>query len=152
MLRKSSLNPPKSLLSRDFDFIEEGSMILEFQKKIYLAVCKGNDSFQNFSEDLEIRINFNPVMQNDFPIVELSIKFYKKNIYIDEISTLISMSSNEEVRNLVRFFSEDWPNLLIFSKNEEKFKSFEFENNFMGDLDSCLRNFEIDIKHIMKNT
>ena len=117
-----------------------------------MIACKESSSFQNFSEDLEIKIKFNPVMQNDFPIVEVSIKFYKKNIYIDEISTLISISSNEEVHNLVRFFLDDWPSLLIFSKGEEEIKSFEFKNNFMEDLDLCLKNFEIDIKDIMKNT
>jgi len=152
MLRKSSVIPPKSIIYRLFDFIEEGSTILEFQEKAYLIACKESSSFQNFSEDLEIKIKFNPVMQNDFPIVEVSIKFYKKNIYIDEISTLISISNNEEVHNLVRFFLDDWPSLLIFSKGEEEIKSFEFKNNFMEDLDLCLKNFEIDIKDIMKNT
>ena len=119
---------------------------------MYLVVCKGNNSLRNFSEGLETRVNFNPVMQSDFPIVELNIEFYKKNIYIDEISTLVSISISEETHKLVRFFSEDWSNLLIFSKGEEKIKSFKFENNSMEDLDSCLRNFKIDIKDIMKNT
>jgi hypothetical protein len=91
-------------------------------------------------------------MHSDFPIIELNIKFYKRSIYIDEISTLISTSNREEIRGLVRFFSESWSNLLIFAKEENELKSFKFESNSIKDLSLCLRGLQIDIEDIMKNT
>jgi len=152
MLKKASINTSKSAILRNFDFIKEGSIIIEFEKKAYLAVCKERDSFQNFSENLEPVIIFNPIMHSDFPIIEFNIKFYKKSVYIDEISTLISTSNREEIRSLVRFSSEGWSNLLILAKEENELKSFKFENNSIEDLNLCLRELQIDIEDIMKNT
>ena len=152
MLKKASINTSKSAILRNFDFIKEGSIIIEFEKKAYLAVCKERDSFQNFSENLEPVIIFNPIMHGDFPIIEFNIKFYKKSVYIDEISTLISTSNREEIRSLVRFSSESWSNLLILAKEENELKSFNFENNSIEDLNLCLRELQIDIEDIMKNT
>jgi hypothetical protein len=152
MLKKASNNIAKSVILRNFDFIKEGSIIIEFERKAYLVVCKERSSFQNFSEDLEPIIVFNAIMHSDFPIIELNIKFYKRSIYIDEISTLISTSNREEIRGLVRFFSESWSNLLIFAKEENELKSFKFESNSIKDLSLCLRGLQIDIEDIMKNT
>ena len=152
MLKKASINTAKSAILRNFDFIKEGSIIIEFERKVYLVVCKERSSFQNFSENLEPIIAFNAIMHSNFPIIELNIKFYKRSIYIDEISTLISTSNREEIRSLVRFFSESWSNLLIFAKEENELKSFKFENNSIEDLSLCLRGLQIDIEDIMKNT
>ena len=100
---------------------------------------------------MNFSLNFNPVMQNDFPVIELNIKFYKNKIFIDEISTLISVSNLNEVKDLTKFFKRKECNLVIFSKLDEELKEFKFQNSFVNDLIECLLNYKIDIKDIMKN-
>ena len=151
MLIKSSNCLSSSIIAQYFEFIEEGSLIVEIDSNGYLLACKSRDSFINYSENMNFSLNFNPVMQNDFPVIELNIKFYKNKIFIDEISTLISVSNLNEVKDLPKFFKRKECNLVIFSKLDEELKEFKFQNSFVNDLIECLSNYKIDIKDIMKN-
>ena len=42
--------------------------------------------------------------------------------------------------------------IIIFNKKNDSFEKFEIENNFLNDFFINLKNFEIDIKDIIKNT
>ena len=151
MLIKSSNCLDNSLVEKYFEFIEEGSIFAEISEKTYILACKDINSFANFSENMDFSLEFNPVMQNDFPVIEVNIKFYKNKVLIDSISILISVTNTKELRNLTKFFGEKDCKLIIFCKSSKELKEFMFENSFDKDLITCLGYYKIDIKDIMKN-
>tara|TARA_Y100001970_G_scaffold146701_1_gene180170 strand:+ start:4957 stop:5238 length:282 start_codon:yes stop_codon:yes gene_type:complete len=91
-------------------------------------------------------------MQGDFPTLELKIEFYNNTIKVDSISNLISIDNINEIKDMYSFLLNKELLIIIFNKKNDSFKKFEIKNNFLNDFLINLKNFEIDIKDIIKNT
>ena len=151
MIRKSSVVITKALALKAFDFIEEGSIFYEYKNSILLIACKNTESLNNFNLNMDFKLVLNPVMQGDFLTLELKFNFFNNKIYKEEISNLVSIANNEEVEHLINYFNKDFLNLIIFSKNNDFLKSYELMNTQKNELIEVMKNFQIDIEHIIKN-
>lgn len=151
MIRKSSVVITKALALKAFDFIEEGSIFYEYKNSILLIACKNTESLNNFNLNMDFKLVLNPVMQGDFPTLELKFNFFNNKIYKEEVSNLVSIANNEEVEHLINYFNKDFLNLIIFSKDNDFLKSYELMNTQRNELIEVMKNFQIDIEHIIKN-
>ena len=151
MIRKSSVVITKALALKAFDFIEEGSIFYEYKNSILLIACKNTESLNNFNLNMDFKLALNPVMQCDFPTLELKFNFFNNKIYKEEVSNLVSIANNEEVEHLINYFNKDFLNLIIFSKDNDFLKSYELMNTQRNELIEVMKNFQIDIEHIIKN-
>ncbi|NSW88515.1 hypothetical protein CL651_002030 [bacterium] len=152
MIKKSTKNISLNFISSKFDFIEDGSMVINYQNQYLLACCKEPSSIVNFSSNLNYKLTFNPIMQGDFPTLEMKIEFYNNTIKVDSISNLISIDNINEIKDMYSFLLNKELLIIIFNKKNDSFKKFEIKNNFLNDFFINLKNFEIDIKDIIKNT
>ena len=152
MIKKSTKNISLNFISSKFDFIEEGSMVINYENQYLLACCKEPNSIVNFSPNLNYKLTFNPIMQGDFPTLELKIEFYNNSVKVDSISNLISIDNINEIKEMYSFLLNKELLIIIFNKKNDSFEKFEIENNFLNDFFINLKNFEIDIKDIIKNT
>ena len=151
MIRKSSVVIPKALALKAFDFIEEGSIFYEYKNCILLIACKNTESLNNFNLNMDFKLALNPVMQGDFPTLEFNFNFFNNKIYKEEVSNLVSIANNKEVEHLINYFNKDFLNLIIFSKDKDFLKSYELMNTQRNELIEVMKNFQIDIEHIIKN-
>ena len=52
---------------------------------------------------------------------------------------------------MINYFNKDFLNLIIFSKDNDFLKSYELMNTQRNELIEVMKNFQIDIEHIIKN-
>jgi hypothetical protein len=151
MLKKSTKNIPIEIILNKFNFIEEGSIFIVHEGLYFLVSCMESQSIMNLREDLDLKLSFNPIMQGDFPTLELKIAFYKNKVKLENISNLVSIENFQDVESICNFFSTNTLLLIVFNKKNKLVKSFKFINKFRDELDESLKNFKIDIKDIIKN-
>ena len=75
--KKSSLLIDREKVIKSFEFIKEGSKILSIENKNFLIFKKNFVQTIEFikSDDFDLRVNFNSVMQGEFPTLEIKITF-----------------------------------------------------------------------------
>ena len=151
MLKKSTKNIPIEIILNKFNFIEEGSIFIVHEGLYFLVSCMESQSIMNLREDLDLKLSFNPIMQGDFPTLELKIALYKNKVKLENISNLVSIENFQDVESICNFFSTNTLLLIVFNKKNKLIKSFKFINKFTDELDESLQNFKIDIKDIIKN-
>ena len=80
--KKSSLLIDREKVIKSFEFIKEGSKILSIENKNFLIFKKNFVQTIEFikSDDFDLRVNFNSVMQGEFPTLEIKITFLKEKI------------------------------------------------------------------------
>ncbi|MBT3475736.1 hypothetical protein HN460_02215 [bacterium] len=152
MIKKSTKNISIDDILRKFNFIEEGSIIIFHDNYYLLASCMQTQSVMNFDTTMDFELVFNPIMQGDFPTLELKIEFYKNKVKVETISNLISVDNINEVQNICNYFSFSSLPLIVFSKRNNSLKILELKNQFSDKLAETLNHFRIDIKDIIKNT
>ena len=151
-MKKSTKNIPISIIYEKFNFIQEGSIIIKNDGIFFLISCKELSSIENFDENLDFELFFNPIMQGEFPTLELKINFYKNKIKFDDISYLMSVQDMKDLKNICHLFSNELFHIGIFNKKNKSLKLYELENDYKNELASNLKYFKIDIKDIIKNT
>tara|TARA_B100001564_G_scaffold281307_1_gene243691 strand:- start:124 stop:585 length:462 start_codon:yes stop_codon:yes gene_type:complete len=151
-MKKSTKNIPISIIYEKFNFIQEGSIIIKNDNIFFLISCKELSSIENFEENLDFKLFFNPIMQGEFPTLELKINFYKNKIKFDDISYLMSVQDVEDLKNICHLFSHELFHIGIFNKKNKSLQLYELENDYKNELASNLEYFKIDIKDIIKNT
>ena len=151
-MKKSTKNIPISIIYEKFNFIQEGSIIIKNDGIFFLISCKELSSIENFDENLDFELLFNPIMQGEFPTLELKINFYKNKIKFDDISYLMSVQDVEDLKNICHLFSHELFHIGIFNKKNKSLQLYELENDYKNELASNLEYFKIDIKDIIKNT
>ena len=152
MIKKSTKNISLDFILEKFNFIEEGSMIINYNNKYFMACCKNTTTISDLGPNLTFKVAFNPIMQGDFPTLEVKIEFFHKSIKIDEISNLISINNFHEIKEMYSFLlNKDLP-IIILNKKNKSLQIFEIKNNFTDEYLINLKNFQIDIKDIIKNT
>lgn len=151
-MKKSTKNIPISIIYEKFNFIQEGSIIIKNDDIFFLISCKELSSIENFDENLDFELFFNPIMQGEFPTLELKINFYKNKIKFDDISYLMSVQDMKDLKNICHLFSNELFHIGIFNKKNKSLKLYELENDYKNELASNLKYFKIDIKDIIKNT
>ena len=151
-MKKSTKNIPISIIYEKFNFIQEGSIIIKNDGIFFLISCKELSSIENFDENLDFELFFNPIMQGEFPTLELKINFYKNKIKFDDISYLMSVQDMKDLKNICHLFSNELFHIGIFNKKNKSLQLYELENNYKNELASNLKYFKIDIKDIIKNT
>lgn len=152
MIKKSTKNMSIDIILKKFNFIEEGSIIFFHDNHYLLASCMEMQSVINFDDSMDFKLVFNPIMQGDFPTLELKIEFYKNKVKVETISNLLSIDNINEVENICNYFSSNSLPLIVFSKKNNSLKIFELKNQFIDELAENLNHFKIDIKDIIKNT
>ena len=151
-MKKSTKNIPISIIYEKFSFIQEGSIIIKNDGIFFLISCKELSSIENFDENLDFELFFNPIMQGEFPTLELKINFYKNKIKFDDISYLMSVQDMKDLKNICHLFSNELFHIGIFNKKNKSLQIYELENDYKNELASNLKYFKIDIKDIIKNT
>ena len=151
-MKKSTKNIPISIIYEKFNFIQEGSIIIKNDGIFFLISCKELSSIENFDENLDFELFFNPIMQGEFPTLELKINFYKNKIKFDDISYLMSVQDMKDLKNICHLFSNELFHIGIFNKKNKSLQLYELENDYKNELASNLEYFKIDIKDIIKNT
>ena len=151
-MKKSTKNIPISIIYEKFSFIQEGSIIIKNDGIFFLISCKELSSIENFDENLDFELFFNPIMQGEFPTLELKINFYKNKIKFDDISYLMSVQDMKDLKNICHLFSNELFHIGIFNKKNKSLQLYELENDYKNELASNLKYFKIDIKDIIKNT
>ena len=151
-MKKSTKNIPISIIYEKFNFIQEGSIIIKNDGIFFLISCKELSSIENFDENLDFELLFNPIMQGEFPTLELKINFYKNKIKFDDISYLMSVQDMKDLKNICHLFSNELFHIGIFNKKNKSLQLYELENDYKNELASNLKYFKIDIKDIIKNT
>ena len=151
-MKKSTNNIAISIIYEKFNFIQEGSIIIKKDDIFFLISCKELRSIENFDENLDFELFFNPIMQGEFPTLELKINFYKNKIKFDDISYLMSVQDMKDLKNICHLFSNELFHIGIFNKKNKSLKLYELENDYKNELASNLKYFKIDIKDIIKNT
>lgn len=151
-MKKSTKNIPISIIYEKFNFIQEGSIIIKNDGIFFLISCKELSSIENFDENLDFELFFNPIMQGEFPTLELKINFYKNKIKLDDISYLMSVQDMKDLKNICHLFSNELFHIGIFNKKNKSLQLYELENDYKNELASNLKYFKIDIKDIIKNT
>tara|TARA_B100001540_G_scaffold81259_3_gene72981 strand:- start:2000 stop:2461 length:462 start_codon:yes stop_codon:yes gene_type:complete len=151
-MKKSTKNIPISIIYEKFNFIQEGSIIIKNDGIFFLISCKELSSIENFDENLDFELFFNPIMQGEFPTLELKINFYKNKIKFDDISYLMSVQDMKDLKNICHLFSNELFHIGIFNKKNRSLQLYELENDYKNELASNLKYFKIDIKDIIKNT
>tara|TARA_B100000530_G_C15823217_1_gene434359 strand:+ start:315 stop:776 length:462 start_codon:yes stop_codon:yes gene_type:complete len=151
-MKKSTKNIPISIIYEKFNFIQEGSIIIKNDGIFFLISCKELSSIENFDENLDFELFFNPIMQGEFPTLELKINFYKNKIKFDDISYLMSVQDMKDLKNICHLFSNELFHIGIFNKKNKSLQLYELENDYKNELASNLKYFKIDIKDIIKNT
>lgn len=152
MIKKSTKNIPIEIIMDKFNFIEDGSLIINYNDIFFLISSKTNESFINFNNELDYILEFNPIMQGDFPTLEVKIDLLQNNIKIDTISKYLSINNITEVKDAYRFFCSKILNFAILFKKDKKIKFFQIENKFKDQFVYNIKNFKIDIEDIIKNT
>ena len=151
-MKKSTKNIPISIIYEKFNFIQEGSIIIKNDNIFFLISCKELSSIENFEENLDFKLFFNPIMQGEFPTLELKINFYKNKIKFDDISYLMSVQDMKDLKNICHLFSNELFHIGIFNKKNKSLQLYELENDYKNELASNPEYFKIDIKDIIKNT
>lgn len=141
--KKSSLLIDKERIIKSFEFISEGSKILTFDNKNYLIFKKDFLQTLSFikSGDFFLDVNFNSVMQGEFPTLEIKISFLKDKIEIDNLSHLISINNGSEVNDFKKYLKSEIINIALFCNKTNELELLQINNNFVEIFNSELNNF-----------
>jgi hypothetical protein len=94
--------------------------------------------------DFKIQIEFNSVMQGEFPTIELKIMFYKNQFEIESLSHLISMNNQDEVDEFRKFVNNKDAKFILLCKTSSQYEYFQIDINsyrLKESLDNELKNF-----------
>ena len=141
--KKSSLLIDKERIIKSFEFISEGSKILTFDNKNYLIFKKDFLQTLSFikSGDFFLDVNFNSVMQGEFPTLEIKISFLKDKIEIDNLSHLISINNDSEIDDFKNYLKSGIINIALFCNKTNELELLQINNNFVEIFNSELNNF-----------
>ena len=141
--KKSSLLIDKERIIKSFEFINEGSKILHFDNENYLIFKKDFLQTLGFikSGDFFLDVNFNSVMQGEFPTLEIKISFLKDKIEIENLSHLISINNGNEVNDFKKYLKSEIINIALFCNKANELELLQINNNFVEIFNSELNNF-----------
>lgn len=141
--KKSSLLIDKERIIKSFEFINEGSKILHFENENYLIFKKDFLQTLGFikSGDFFLDVNFNSVMQGEFPTLEIKISFLKDKIEIENLSHLISINNGSEINDFKNYLKSEIINIALFCNKTNELELLQINNNFVEILNSELNNF-----------
>ena len=141
--KKSSLLIDKERIIKSFEFINEGSKILHFDNENYLIFKKDFLQTLGFikSGDFFLDVNFNSVMQGEFPTLEIKIIFLKDKIEIENLSHLISINNGSEVNDFKKYLKSEIINIALFCNKTNELELLQINNNFVEIFNSELNNF-----------
>ena len=141
--KKSSLLIDKERIIKSFEFISEGSKILTFDNKNYLIFKKDFLQTLGFikSGDFFLDVNFNSIMQGEFPTLEIKISFLKDKIEIENLSHLISINNGSEINDFKNYLKSEIINIALFCNKTNELELLQINNNFVQIFNSELNNF-----------
>ena len=141
--KKSSLLIDKERIIKSFEFISEGSKILTFDNKNYLIFKKDFLQTLGFikSGDFFLDVNFNSIMQGEFPTLEIKISFLKNKIEIENLSHLISINNSSEINDFKNYLKSEIINIALFCNKTNELELLQINNNFVEIFNSELNNF-----------
>jgi|TARA_B000000557_G_scaffold200604_1_gene165819 protease II len=144
--KKSSLLIDEAKLIKLFEFIGEGSKVVTLNSEKYLVFKKDFSNIKNEIKimDFKIQIEFNSVMQGEFPTIELKIMFYKNQFEIESLSHLISMNNQDEVDEFRKFVNNKDAKFILLCKTSSQYEYFQIDINsyrLKESLDNELKNF-----------
>ena len=141
--KKSSLLIDKERIIKSFEFINEGSKILHFDNENYLIFKKDFLQTLGFikSGDFFLDVNFNSIMQGEFPTLEIKISFLKDKIEIENLSHLISINNGNEVNDFKKYLKSEIINIALFCNKANELELLQINNNFVEIFNSELNNF-----------
>ena len=131
--KKSSLLIDKERIIKSFEFINEGSKILHFDNENYLIFKKDFLQTLGFikSGDFFLDVNFNSVMQGEFPTLEIKISFLKDKIEIENLSHLISINNGSEINDFKNYLKSEIINIALFCNKANELELLQINNNFV---------------------
>ena len=144
--KKSSLLIDEAKLIKLFEFIGEGSKVVTLNSEKYLVFKKDFSNIKNEIKimDFKIQIEFNSVMQGEFPTIELKIMFYKNQFEIESLSHLISINNQDEVDEFRKFVNNKDAKFILLCKTSSQCEYFQIDINsyrLKESLDNELKNF-----------
>ena len=143
MGKKSSLLIDREKVIKSFEFIKEGSKILSIENKNFLIFKKNFVQTIEFikSDDFDLRVNFNSVMQGEFPTLEIKITFLKEKIEIENLSHLISIKNKNEIDDFKNYLNTEIINIVLFCNKTNELELLQINNNFDEIFNNELNNF-----------
>lgn len=141
--KKSSLLIDREKVIKSFEFIKEGSKILSIENKNFLIFKKNFLQTIEFikSDDFVLRVNFNSVMQGEFPTLEIKITFLKEKIEIENLSHLISIKNKNEIDDFKNYLNTEIINIVLFCNKTNELELLQINNNFDEIFNNELNNF-----------
>lgn len=141
--KKSSLLIDREKVIKSFEFIKEGSKILSIENKNFLIFKKNFVQTIEFikSDDFDLRVNFNSVMQGEFPTLEIKITFLKEKIEIENLSHLISIKNKNEIDDFKNYLNTEIINIVLFCNKTNELELLQINNNFDEIFNNELNNF-----------
>ena len=141
--KKSSLLIDREKVIKSFEFIKEGSKILSIENKNFLIFKKNFLQTIEFikSDDFVLHVNFNSVMQGEFPTLEIKITFLKEKIEIENLSHLISIKNKNEIDDFKNYLNTEIINIVLFCNKTNELELLQINNNFDEILNNELNNF-----------
>ncbi|NSW74128.1 hypothetical protein CL660_004980 [bacterium] len=143
MGKKSSLLIDREKVIKSFEFIKEGSKILFSENKNFLIFKKNFLQTIEFikSGDFILDLNFNSVMQGEFPTLEIKITFQKEKIEIENLSHLINIRNKNEVEDFKNYLDTEIINIVLFCNKTHELELLQINNNFDEIFKNELNNF-----------
>ena len=93
------------------------------------------------SDDFVIRVNFNSVMQGEFPTLEIKIAFLREKIEIENLSHLISIKNKNEIDDFKNYLNTEIINIVLFCNKTNELELLQINNNFDEIFNNELNNF-----------
>ena len=93
------------------------------------------------SDDFYLHVNFNSVMQGEFPTLEIKIAFLREKIEIENLSHLISIKNKNEIDDFKNYLNTEIINIVLFCNKTNELELLQINNNFDEIFNNELNNF-----------
>ena len=144
MIKKS-----RALIAEDefkgyFEFIVEGSKIINLKDEVIMLFKKESSSLCNIQNlsDIDFKFVINSIMQGDFPTIELKLNFSKNHLNIESLSHLISINNNEDISQMESFLSKKDLKFCLYDNSKKIFLSFIISWDLYNEFKNELANFK----------
>jgi hypothetical protein len=144
MIKKSRALIREDEFNRYFDFIVEGSKIINLKDELIMLFKKESSSLYNIQDLtlLDFKFVINSVMQGDFPTIELKLNFSKNHINIESLSHLVSINNDEDIVKMDSFLSKKDLKFCLYDNLNKVFLSFIIRKDLYNEFINELANFK----------
>ena len=144
MIKKSRALITEDEFNGYFDFIVEGSKIINLKDEVIMLFKKESSSLYDIQDLglLDFKFLINSVMQGDFPTIELKLIFSKNHINIESFSHLVSINNDQDVDKMDSFLSKKDLKFCLYDNSNEVFLSFIISKYLYNEFKNELANFK----------